>query len=54
MQLGGGLNLNLGKGFGIRGLEVDYVCSTLPNNASNTQDNLRLPFGITYRFLSKR
>jgi hypothetical protein len=53
-QLGGGLDLNLGKDFGIRPLEVDYVRTTLPNSASNTQDNLRLAFGITYRFLSKR
>jgi hypothetical protein len=48
MQVGGGVDVGLGKGFGIRALEVDYVRSELPNVGSNTQNDLRLAFGISY------
>ncbi len=48
MQLGGGVDVALRRGFGVRALEVDYVRTSLPNNASNTQNDLRLAFGVTY------
>lgn len=48
MQLGGGVDVAVGRGFGVRALEVDYVRTSLPNNASNSQNDLRLAFGITY------
>jgi len=48
LQAGGGINLQLQHGFGIRPLEMDYVHSTLPNNAANSQNDLRLAFGVTY------
>jgi hypothetical protein len=48
MQIGGGLNVALARGFGLRALEVDYVRTTLPNGASNTQNDLRLSFGVSY------
>jgi hypothetical protein len=48
MQLGGGLNIGIAKGFGVRALEVDYVRTSLPNNGSNTQHDLRLAFGVNY------
>jgi hypothetical protein len=48
MQIGGGLNIRLAKSFGLRALELDYVRTTLPNTSSNTQNNLRLAFGISY------
>jgi hypothetical protein len=49
MQVGGGLDVALARGFGLRALEVDYVRTTLPNNVSNTQNDLRLSFGVSYR-----
>jgi hypothetical protein len=48
MQTGGGLNMALYKRFGVRLVQVDYVKTTLPNHASNTQDDLRLAAGVTY------
>lgn len=50
IQAGGGFNLLLSKSFGLRLLQVDYARTTLPNNASNTQNDLRLAFGITWHF----
>jgi opacity protein-like surface antigen len=49
MQVGGGLDVALAKRFGLRALEVDYVRTTLPNNATDTQNDLRLAVGISYR-----
>jgi hypothetical protein len=49
MQIGGGVDVLMFKGFGIRALEADYVRSSLPNSASNNQNDLRLSFGISYR-----
>ena len=48
MQLGGGLDLALKKGFGVRALELDYVRTSLPNNTSNAQNDLRIAFGASY------
>jgi hypothetical protein len=48
MQLGGGLDVAVGRGFGIRALELDYIHTSLPNNASNSQNDLRIAFGLTY------
>lgn len=48
IDAGGGTNLYLNKNFGIRILEVDYIRTSLPNNASNIQNDMRLSFGITY------
>lgn len=48
MQAGGGFNVFLSNRFGVRLLEVDYVKTTLPNSASNTQNDLRLAFGMTW------
>lgn len=49
MQAGGGVDLGLGKSFGLRLLEIDYVRSTLPNNGSGTQNDLRIAGGISFR-----
>jgi hypothetical protein len=49
MQAGGGINLLLSESFGLRLLEVDYARTTLPNNASNTQNDLHLAFGVIWR-----
>ena len=48
LQVGGGMNLFFSKSFGVRLLEVDYVRTTLPNSASNTQNDLRLACGVLW------
>ena len=48
MQLGGGVDVALSRGFGVRALQLDYIRTSLPNNASNTQNDLRIAFGVTY------
>jgi hypothetical protein len=48
MQFGGGVNVGLGRGFGVRAIELDYVRSRFRNYASNTQNDLRIAFGVTY------
>jgi hypothetical protein len=48
IEAGGGLNLLFSKSFGARLLEADYVRTSLPNNGSNTQTDLRLAFGMTW------
>jgi len=48
LQLGGGVDIALSRGFGVRALQVDYIRTSLPNNASNTQNDLRIAFGVTY------
>ncbi len=48
MQVGGGLDVALGNGFSVRAFELDYVRSDLPNNGTDTQNHLRLAFGVSY------
>jgi hypothetical protein len=50
MQVGGGADVALRKGFGIRLFEADWVHTALSNNASNTQNDARLAVGISYRY----
>jgi outer membrane immunogenic protein len=52
LQTGGGINLFFSKRFAVRLLEVDYVRTALPNNYSNSQNDLRLGFGITWHAAS--
>ena len=49
-QVGGGVDRTLRKNIGIRIVEADFVRSTLPNAGSNTQHDLRLGAGISFRF----
>jgi len=53
MQLGGGLDIPLGNGFQVRAFEAHYVHTALPNNGTNSQNDLRLAFGVSYRFHQK-
>jgi hypothetical protein len=53
MQLGGGVDVPLRHGFGVRALELDYVRTALPNNGTNSQNDLRVAFGASYRFNRK-
>jgi len=48
MKIGGGIQIPLARGFAVRALEADYVRTSLPNNFSNNQNDLRLGFGISY------
>jgi hypothetical protein len=48
LEAGGGLNFFFSKALGVRLLEADYVRTSLPNNASNTQSDLRIAVGITW------
>jgi hypothetical protein len=48
MQLGGGIQFPLARGFMLRALQADYARTSLPNNFSNYQNDLRLGFGINY------
>ncbi len=50
LAVGGGANLNLGRRLGWRLLQADYVRTTMPNNYSNTQNDLRLGSGLVIRF----
>jgi hypothetical protein len=49
MQAGGGMDISIAKGFGVRALEMDWVHTSLPNNAGNSQNDLRIAFGVSYR-----
>lgn len=49
-QVGGGVDLPLRKGIGIRLFEADYVRSTLPNGGNSIQNDLRLAAGISFHF----
>jgi hypothetical protein len=49
-QLGGGADLTVTHRWSIRVFEVHFLHSGLPNNAANTQDDVRLATGISIRF----
>ena len=49
MQVGGGLDVTLANGFSVRAFELDYVRSNLANNGTDSQNHLRLAFGVSYR-----
>jgi hypothetical protein len=48
MQVGGGVNVPISKGFGLRAFQLDYVRTNLPNSATNLQHDLRMGMGFTY------
>ena len=50
IEAGGGLNLFFTKNLGVRLIEAEYVRSALPNTAANTQNDMRLSFGLVYHF----
>ena len=47
-QLGGGWDIPIRKDITVRAFEADFVHTNLPNRGSNTQDYLRLAFGVSY------
>lgn len=48
MQIGGGVGVSLGRGFGLRPVQVHYIYTALPNGSTDTQHDVRLGAGITY------
>jgi hypothetical protein len=51
-QAGGGLDISIRKHLSVRAFEADYVRTYLPNNGNNTQDRIRLAFGVSYHISS--
>jgi len=49
MQVGGGFDVGVAKGFGVRALKMDFVPTNLPNNAGNSQNDFPIGFGVRYR-----
>lgn len=54
LQAGGGVNLYFSRSIAVRLLEADYVRTQLPNNYSQSQNDLRVAFGVNYHFGSAR
>ena len=50
LQTGGGIDFTVNHSFALRLPEISYVRTSLPNNGSDTQNNLRLAVGAAYRF----
>ena len=50
VEAGGGIDLLLHHGLGLRLVEADYLRTQLPNGAENLQNNLRLAAGLTFRW----
>jgi hypothetical protein len=49
IQMGVGFDVALAPRFALRLPEVDYIKTGLPNNGSNSQNDLRIAFGVSYR-----
>jgi hypothetical protein len=47
-QIGGGVNVSLAKGFGMRPFQMDYIYTALPNTGTDAQHDIRLSIGVTY------
>ena len=52
-QTGIGMDISNHKGFGVRLFEADFVHTSLPNSSSNSQNDLRLAFGLSYRLTAR-
>jgi hypothetical protein len=50
VSLGGGLEMRYSRRISFRMIEADYVNTRLPNNATNSQNNLKLAAGIVLHF----
>lgn len=50
MMFGGGVDVQVAKHVRVRAVEADYVRTTLPNNAGNVQNDLRLAAGVSFHF----
>ena len=50
MTAGGGADVRLTSRWGIRAFQADYFLTRLNNGGNNRQNNLRISFGVIYRF----
>jgi len=50
LQAGGGFDLRVKSGLGLRLVEADYVYSQLPNNGSGAQNDFRIASGVSWHF----
>jgi outer membrane immunogenic protein len=48
--LGGGVDLDLNRGFRIRLAQADYLLTTFDNGSNDCQNNLRLSAGLVLQF----
>ena len=49
-ELGGGLDIKVGKHWSIRAVQAEWMYSQLPNGALNYQHNLRISAGVVLHF----
>ncbi len=50
LDVGGGADHAINENVAIRMFQVEYLRTSLPNNSTNWQNNLRISAGITFRF----
>jgi opacity protein-like surface antigen len=53
LSAGGGLDWNATPHVAVRVFQIEYLNTRLPNSVNDTQNNLRLTFGVVYRFGKK-
>jgi outer membrane immunogenic protein len=51
---GGGVDVKLKRKFAVRAVQVDYLLTRINNGVNDHQNNLRIGFGIVYRFGPER
>lgn len=49
LQAGGGVDIHLKRGLGVRIVQVDYLRTQLPNGTTGVQNNIRIAAGLTLR-----
>ncbi|MBW4039729.1 MAG: hypothetical protein HIU91_12845 [Acidobacteria bacterium] len=49
-RAGGGMDLNLARGFAVRLFQVDYYLTDFANDGNNHQNNLLVETGLVYRW----
>lgn len=54
LQVGGGLDLRLGRHFAVRPVQADWIRTQFPNGTTNVQNNLRLGAGMVLRIPQSR
>ena len=54
LQVGGGVDLPVGRHFAVRPIQADWVRTEFPNATTDVQNNLRLVAGIVLRIPSSR
>lgn len=50
LDAGGGIDYMINRRFSVRFVQADYLRTSLPNLASNQQNNLRIAAGVTLHF----